>query len=442
MRPFDVPEDRATPGGRRLAMKLALIRSTAAEVQDDPVVFLAGGPGQAATQYYADVAEWLGFVRRYRHIVLMDQRGTGASNPLTCEAADNLFATPVTDANLEQYQAQTRDCAKALAGRADPRFYTTTDAVEDLEALRRALGGPRLNLVGVSYGTRVAQQYAMRYPEGVRSLVLDGVVPNELYVGSDNGETYDVALKARFAQCADNPECKARFGDVYASMIEVAAKLRQAPLSITYRDSDSFQIKNTAFDVHAFATLVHLYAFSAETAALLPLLIHDIGAGDAGPAMSQLDMAGKNLVRGMTPGMRMSVLCTEDLLDESRKPGYQSPLTQEDYDHWRGLCSAWPKAEMPADFHQPMRSNVPALLLSGEFDPATPARYAEQVLAGLPRGRHLVAGGQGHNVIGRGCIPKLVGRFIDKLEPETLDAGCIADIGPPPFYLDDNGASP
>src|SRR5690606_13994854 len=101
----------------------------------------------------------------------------------------------------------TRTCLEALADKADPRFYTTTDAVADLEALRQTLGGPKFNLVGVSYGTRVAQQYLKRHPEGVRSIVLDSPVPNELVLGVEFGRNLDDALKAQFARCQADADC-------------------------------------------------------------------------------------------------------------------------------------------------------------------------------------------------------------------------------------------
>jgi hypothetical protein len=109
---------------------------------------------------------------------------------------------------------------------------------------------------------------------------------------------------------------------------------------------------------------------------------------------------------------------------------------------WRAQCAIWPHGSRPADFHAPIKNDKPVLLLSGEFDPVTPPRYAEQIVKGLPNGRVLVAKGQGHSVIGRGCLPKLVKRFVEKLDPKNLDAGCIANFGPAPAFTSFNGAAP
>jgi len=145
----------------------------------------------------------------------------------------------------------------------------------------------------------------------------------------------------------------------------------------------------------------------------------------------------------MTPGMALSVVCSEDVdLAQERPEDAALILGGKLIGAMRAQCEAWPKGRRPDDFHTPLKSDLPVLLLSGEYDPVTPPRYGDAVLKGLSRGRHLVALGQGHNVIGRGCMPRLVKRFVEKLETDKLDAGCIADLGPAPFFLGYNGAAP
>ncbi len=159
--PFQVPENRADANGRKLDLKFALIPSTQA-ADDDFIVFLAGGPGQSAIDTWPQMAASLGPAREHRHVLLLDQRGTGASNPLKCKSEEDEDSLPF---DLERTVASTQRCLDEVSKFSDPRFYTTTDAVEDLEALRQALGGPKFDLVGVSYGTRVAQQYLKRHPK-------------------------------------------------------------------------------------------------------------------------------------------------------------------------------------------------------------------------------------------------------------------------------------
>lgn len=446
--PFSQPENRALPDGRRITFKLALIRSDAAKVADDPVVLLAGGPGQAATESWPQVAGALALARRTRHVILLDQRGTGGSNALRCDekaeqGEDVLEAALAHAANADRARALTERCLRSLDGKADPTQYTTTAAVEDLEALRQAMGAPRFNLVGISYGTRVAQQYAQRHPDGVRSLVLDGVAPNDIVLGADFARSLDDALRARFALCDADAACSKRFGKVYDDLYALRAKLQQKPQPVSLRDPLTFAPLTHDLDADTFAGLVRLYAYAPETAALLPLAIHEAANGNAAPLMGQASLIASDLGATMTSGMGLSVICAEDAdLLQPRPEDAALILGDEFTKSLLAQCEVWPRGTRPDDFHTALKSDVPTLLLSGQYDPVTPPRYGEQVAKGLSRSRHLVAPGQGHNVIGRGCMSRLVGRFLDTLETAELDAGCIADFGATPFFLDYNGASP
>jgi pimeloyl-ACP methyl ester carboxylesterase len=446
--PFSQPENRAQPDGRRIAFRLALIKSDAGKVADDPLILLAGGPGQAATESWPQVAGALAPARRTRHVILIDQRGTGGSNALRCgEAAeqgeDVLEAALAHAADADRARALAERCLRDIAGKADATQYTTTVAVEDLEALRLAIGAPKLNLVGISYGTRVAQQYARRHPDGVRSLVLDGVAPNEIVLGADFARSLDDALRARFALCDADENCRKRFGDVYKDLYALRAKLQQNAQPVSLRDPLTFAPLAHDLDADTFAGLVRLYAYAPETAALLPLAIHEAANGNAAPLMGQASLITSDLGATMTSGMGLSVICAEDADLLQPRPEDASLILGDDFmQTLRAQCEVWPRGTRPEDFHATLKSDVPSLLLSGQYDPVTPPRYGDQVAKGLSRARHLVAPGQGHNVIGRGCMPRLVARFIETLETADLDAGCIADMGATPFFLDYNGASP
>ncbi|HSX60169.1 MAG TPA: alpha/beta fold hydrolase [Tahibacter sp.] len=446
--PFSQPENRALPDGRRITFRLGLIRSDAAKVAADPLVLLAGGPGQAATESWPQVGPALALARRTRHVILLDQRGTGGSNALRCDdeadhGSDVVKAARAHGADADAARALTERCLRGIADKADATQYTTSEAVEDLEALRQALGAPKLNLVGISYGTRVAQQYARRHPDGVRSLVLDGVAPNEVVLGADFARTLDDALRARFALCDADAACSKRFGKVYDDLYALRTRLQKTPQPVSLRDPLTFAPLTHDLDADTFAGLVRLYAYAPETAALLPLAIHEAANGNAAPLMGQASLITSDLGATITSGMGLSVICAEDADLLTSRPEDRTLILGDDFTQaLRAQCEAWPRGRRPDDFHEALKSDVPSLLLSGEYDPVTPPRYGDQVLKGLSRARHLVAPGQGHNVIGRGCLPRLVARFVDRLETADLDAGCIAEMGPTPFFLDYNGASP
>jgi pimeloyl-ACP methyl ester carboxylesterase len=444
--PFEVPEDRAQPNGRKLAMRLALVRSSAQVPADDLVTFIAGGPGQSAVESYPAVAPAMAAVLAHRNVLLLDQRGTGGSHPLSCrddEPGVPGGAEDVHGFDAEAVRRETRHCLDQLSQDADVRFYTTTDAVADLEDARRALGSPKFDMLGVSYGTRVAQQYAMRHPDGLRTLILDGIAPNELVLGEDFAANLDAALKAQFARCDADEACHARFSDPYQTLYQLRDALRANPHQVTFRDPQNYASVKRLLSEHALATVVRMFAYSPETAALLPLSIDAAARGDVGPLLGQAKLLTGDLGDTMDGGMQYSVICSEDAdLLQPRPQDKDTILGDTMVEAFRAACSVWPHGQRPADFHQPVKSTVPALLMSGEFDPVTPPRYGEQVLKGLPNGRHFILKGQGHNVVARGCMPRLLDQFIDKADAKALDARCLDRLAPLPVFVGFNGATP
>lgn len=437
--PFQVPENRADANGRKLDLKFALIASAQA-ADDDFIVYLAGGPGQSAIDTWPQMADALGPARKRRHVLLLDQRGTGASNPLKCKSAEDEDALPF---DLERAAVSTQRCLDEVARFADPRFYTTSDAVEDLEALRQALGAPKFDLVGVSYGTRVAQQYLKRHPEGVRSIVLDSVVPNELVLGAEFADNLDDALKAQFANCAKSPACAKAFPDPYADLIRLRAALAKSPREIRYADPVTFKQTTETLDAESMVSLVRMFAYAPETAALIPNTIKQSLAGDDAPLLGQIGILSQGIEELVGSGMQLSVICSEDADRLGREPAAaDSLLGNRLVEVSKRQCQVWPHGTRPSDFNEPITGATPILVLEGELDPVTPPRYGEQVLKTLANAKLIVARGQGHNIIGRGCLPKLVGNFMDTLDAKALDAGCVDELGPIPHFIDFNGAAP
>lgn len=435
--PFAVPEDRSKPDGRKIDMRLALIKSDNA-LADGFVFFIAGGPGQSAINGWPQVAPSLAPLRKNRHILLMDQRGVGKSNPLECAAMPD-----DSESNLDLVEQRTRDCLAKVSQHADPSQYTTTAAVEDIEALRLALGSPTLDLVGVSYGTRVAQQYLMRHPDGVRSVVLDSVAPNSLVFGQEFARNLDDALKAQFANCTNVPECKKAFGDPMASLMTLKARYRDAPQKLKLRDPVDYSESDVTLNDEMLGAVARLYAYSPETAALLPLTISETLKGNTSPLLGQAQMIFRGVEELANSGMSLSVVCSEDADRLKANPAdTDSVLGGGMVDALQRQCAIWPKGTRPADFNSPLVSDKPVLILEGELDPVTPPRYGEEVMKGLSNAKFIVAKGQGHNIIGRGCIPKLVQTFVTRLAPSTLDTSCVDQLGPIPTFIDFSGATP
>ena len=435
-----VPENRGEPGGRTIALNIAWIppRNTS-DPAPDPVFFLAGGPGQAAVATFPGLAPVFRDVMKDRGVVLVDQRGTGKSNPLNCKS-DGSEQNGSDPAVAREW---IKGCMAGLSAKADLRRYTTTDAVADLEAVRRAIGADKINLVGVSYGTRMAQQYALRHPQHVRTITLDSPVPNTLGLGNIFAGNLDSSLAAQFALCKESPACKARMGDPRAELQSVLARLRANPVQVSYRDGNTGEEVTDTITADHVASLVRMYAYMPAVGALLPQLIREASQGRYANLMALAKMMEGEMAESMSIGMQMSVICSEDADSMVvRDEDAATVLGNRMVEGMKAMCEVWPKGDKPADFNTPLKGEWPVLVLTGEFDPVTPPRYGEEVAKGLPNARWLNLKGQGHNVIGAGCMPKLFAQFIEKADAKGLDAKCLDKLAYVPPFTSYNGWEP
>jgi pimeloyl-ACP methyl ester carboxylesterase len=449
---LSVPEDPAKPDGRRLSINIAWLPADESGNHDpDPVFLIAGGPGQSATESFAGMIPAFKDVRKNRDILLVDQRGTGKSNPLQCEFDDeDKPATEAVEADAvdadespEAARAMAVECRGQLAKKADLRFYTTTDGIRDLDAVRAAIGAAQVNLMGVSYGTRVAQQYAMRYPQHTRTITLDSVAPNAVFLGNDFARNLETALDLQFGRCARTPGCTKALGDPRKRLDALMAKLRTDSPLVKYRDSQTGQMHEERLRPGHVAGLARMYAYAPLAASILPLLLHEADEGRYEGLMSLSKMLSGTMSDSMMYGMQLSVVCTEDAaglrVDEAMA---SSILGNSLVDLMQAQCAVWPHGTMPKDFHAPLATKVPALLLSGELDPVTPPSYAAQVARHLPNGRAIVLRGQGHNVIAVGCMPKLFAQFLETADAKSLDIKCLDSLAYTPPFTSFNGWEP
>lgn len=438
-----VYEDRAAGTGRQISLNIAVVPAVSRSPQPDPLFLLSGGPGQSALETYVQLAGAFDRIHQKRDIVLVDQRGTGGSNPLDCPNLQdqNLDDLP-PEADLSPYLDK---CLEALD--ADPALYTTSLAVADLDQARAALGYDRVNLYGVSYGTRVAQVYLRQYPQQVRAVILDGVVPQDEALGLQVAADAQRALDLLFERCAADESCRQAFHDPAGDFAALLADLGSDPVTVSLAHPVSGEQTEVTFDAEELASAVRILSYTPETGALLPLLLHTARAeGDYRRLAAQYLIISGDLSGSISEGLNYSVLCTEDVPfytpEQARQSAAGSYLVSLDTQALFDICTTWPHGAAPQSFKEPVQSDAPVLILSGEADPVTPPENGEHVAAGLPNSLHVVAPGQGHMVIYRGCIPVLAARFIDAGSVQGLDAACVQAIQPPPFFLNYSGPRP
>jgi pimeloyl-ACP methyl ester carboxylesterase len=238
-----VPEDRAAPGGRRIPLNVVVLPALGPE-RREPLFELAGGPGVASSGSAALYTRELREYRRHRDVVLVDQRGTGGSNALECDLEEK---TPLARALREMYPpSYVRACRAQLEKKADLRVYTTSIAARDLDDVRAALGYDRIHVLGISYGTRLAQEYARRYPQRVKSLFLFGVLPPWAPVPLYHATNAQRALDLLLAECAADAACASRHPGLHAQFRELMARLRRQPAAVT-RNGESAVLTGDVF---------------------------------------------------------------------------------------------------------------------------------------------------------------------------------------------------
>jgi pimeloyl-ACP methyl ester carboxylesterase len=429
-----VPLDPARADGPTIELFVARIPAATATPRPDPLLIISGGPGQSAVDFYLQTRGAFEPARRDRDLILVDQRGTGRSTAgFVCDVPNDLALDTAGPDELGRY---VDSCVAALEH--DPRFYTTSVAVQDLDLVRAALGVEQWNVYGVSYGTRVAQHYLRRFPRRVRALVLDGVVPPALALGPDVAPEAQRALDRFFARCAAETACGGKFPDLSGHFEELLARLDGAgaiPSGASQR--------LTGAELRA---LVRLLSYSAATAALLPVLLSEAYEGNEAPLLGQVNTTLRDLPESLSFPMSNSVVCTEDVpflaagAVERLEHAY---LGTAIVDALRTICARWPAGAIDADFKTPVHASQPALLLSGDNDPVTPPEYGTEVIdGGLQNAAHLVGRDQGHGLVTVGCVPRLLRSFLEKPVPKALDASCLAAEPPPPFFLSLWGPAP
>ena len=434
-----VPEDRSHSGGRTVRLFVARIPAVNRQRAPDPVFVLAGGPGMGASDFYTSAAAAFARIGRDRDIILVDQRGTGKSQALQCEIDDKAL------------QPEVDRCQAQLSAQADLRQYTTSVAVRDLDDVRSALGYRQINLYGISYGTRVAQHYARRYPQQTRALILDGVVSPQMILGPSLALDAQAALNRLFARCQQEPACQQRFGDVQQSLQALRSNLQRQPVTVSVADPLSGKPEDLQVSDQALALLLRLASYSSSTAALLPLTVH-LAAHDKqfAPLAGQLLLTAQSVSEVMAYGMHNSVVCAEDVprfdahLDKAALAA--TYLGSSQVTALQTLCAHWPRGPVDQGFNQPLKGDWPVLLLSGSADPVTPPQYARQAAVQMSHAVQIVMPDQGHGQLGAPCMDRVMADFLQRAaqaeQVAQLDRSCLDQVRPAPFFLSLTGAAP
>lgn len=441
---IEVPEDRARPDGRRIGLRVVVLPAHAEEPPPDPISFFEGGPGGAATGRAA------GFVHaaplRTRDILLVDQRGTGASHPLDCDLGD---AAGRGAGELPEMfpPAEVRACAERLSREADLHLYTTAHHADDVEDVRRRLGYGPLNLRGGSYGTLAAMVFAQRHPESARTLFLIGVDSPLRSNLAERGVWAERTLAGVALQCAAEEGC-ARIAPALDRMVaELLDRLDEGPRRVALAGPDEAGGPR-AVEVGRdwLGEQIRLVLYYGFTSRALPWAVHRAHAADDWRPLVRLALLMEAMFRStLADGVLLTVQCSEHMgFDTSRALARDAATLFGGYRLAQQVqgCAAWP--HRPTDERlgvpRPRPLPVPTLLLSGGWDPVTPPAHAEDATAYFPVYRHLVLAEGQHGPFDLegawGCVHRIWADLVERGGLKGLDTSCTEDLRRPPFLVD------
>ena len=436
------PLDPGQPQGTQIDLHYAVLPALARRKAADPVFFFAGGPGQSAIDLAGAFHNRFARLQQRRDLVLVDQRGTGRSAPLRCDddRAQARLRPLAEQADAAARLARLQACRVALQAlpHGDLRFYTTDIAVADVDAVRQALGAAQINVIGVSYGTRVVLALLRLHPGSVRRAVLDGVVPPDMRLPSAAARDQQAVLDALFQACAADPACQRRHP---APAPQLQGLLDRLPVTVILPQPVSGRPEPVTLDRDTVLGLLRAPLYQPALAAALPAVLAEADAGRWAPLLALANPLGGSAASGIASGQHHAVVCNEDLGPQLPGAGPAAALAavaaagsaampastvfgDSLLRQYRQACAGWPRATLDPAFYRVPQAAAPTWLLSGGLDPVTPPQHAERVALALgPLARHTVVANAGHGVTALGCLADAVARFITDDEVAKLPAG-------------------
>lgn len=434
---IEVFENRDSSSGRKISLNVMVIPARISKPAPDPIFFLAGGPGQSAVSTGPYVFRQLTALSRDRDIVLVDQRGTGRSNSLACNSSfsGDTFSVTLDEALAGQLGA-LRECLTTLE--ADTTQYTTPIAMDDLNEVRQILGYDRINLIGISYGTRAALVYLRRHPATVRTMILDAVAPTTMVIPANVAADAQSAFNLVIKDCNQSPSCQAAFPNLSEHLDALINRLKAEPELIHFTHPMTGKRLEAYLEAPIINRIIRSVLYDRTLSRLLPLAIEEVYKKNYTPFVT-FGFLNTDEDMAISTGMMASVLCAEDM-QLQRKTTTAAQFDNPLMEILTSVCTFWPHKTVDPDYFQPVTSDAPTLLLSGMLDPITPPRYAKEAHAFLSNAEHIIVPGAGHSTLLNGCVPRIVEQFIESASMQGISTSCTENILRPPFFTDFAGA--
>lgn len=451
-----VPEDRTDPESRNIRLAVAIFRHPDGNPQPDPIIYLEGGPGASPLELRAaNFAALFGSMfAAKRDIILIDPRGVGYSQPaLDCPNftqlyldlldfeidGDRLSSQQVLDYKIDAFLT----CAENLRSVADLSKYNTIASAADVNDLRRALGYEQVNLWGTSYGSRLALGVMRDFPEGVRSAILDGPAAPEVDLYLEAPKTFNRALNMLFADCAADEQCNGAFPNLRDVFFGTVEKLNENAATLEVVQAMTGESYPMLLDGDRLLELALRSLYSTNLRPALPEAFYEASTGNFSPFLPVIwnDIQAQDL---RSRGNYFSVLCNEEV---SFIPWNQFQAAVAEYPEFIGMyagsemgglvygvCEGWGAGQAEARENEAVQSQVPALIMTGQYDPVALPDWGALIAKSLPNGHYFEIKGMAHGVSLADCPLDLLLAFLENPSMAPDDT-CIAEMGSPQFVL-------
>ncbi len=435
---LQVLEDYNKASGDKITINFVVLPAIDNSDNKTPLMFLAGGPGQAAAELASGLTNVFYEVRKTRDLILVDQRGTGKSHPLQCEdaAEQNVYAlTP------EDFSAQDiKDCLIKLTG--DLSQYNSENAIRDFEAVRIALGHKQINIYGGSYGTRAGLVYMRMFPESLRSVVLDSVGPIEVPIGlfgQSSARSFNLLLR----NCQKEPSCQQAFPQLEQEFQTLLIRIEKAPAQVSIAHPRLGTQTTFVISKNKLLGTIRSQLYSVTTRSLVPLIIHQAYLGNYMPLAGLVAQTEGG--QGIYIGLLFNITCNEDYprisASDFDRDANNNFGGDDSHFSFKMACPLWPQYRPSEAFYKPVTADIPTLILSGNLDPVTPPSNGDYSANSLPNNHHIVVKNASHTVAMSTCASDLVSEFLTSLKPKRLDESCLDDIPNESFMTTLNGGT-
>ncbi|MGB1199117.1 MAG: alpha/beta hydrolase [Thalassotalea sp.] len=434
---LQVPENYQQADGTQININFAVIPAIDRTQNKDPLMFLAGGPGQAAAEIAAALRQGFTQVRKTRDLILVDQRGTGKSHPLQCEEVEG--QNPYSSIPEELSTEDVKQCLAQFEG--DLSQYNTENAIRDFDAVRSALGHEKITIYGGSYGTRAGLVYMRMFPDSLSAVVLDSVGPIEVPIGTF-GKSSARSFEMLVSHCMEEESCQKAYPNLAQEFATVMTRLAEKNAKVTITHPRLGTPTEFVISRLKFVSTLRMQLYSVEMRTMVPLVIHQAFLGNYAPLAGLV--AAQEGGMGMYVGLLFNIVCNEDV------PRISEAMWRADADNsfgqnashlaWQTVCPIWPQYRLDESFYKPVTANIPTLILSGDVDPVTPPSNGDFTDKTLPNSKHLILKNSAHTPGPSTCAIDIIDEFLTKKDPNNLDESCLEKIPNESFMTSLNGS--